>query len=144
MPRIYKRKARKDLYFIGLKTSANNKQGFVFDRSKPADQFDRVAICKGEEYYAWHPKGRPWQYSKEKPVFQKRKSEWEEKCEEFEARKSECYDVEGLEDDWNDLVSEIEEYRDELQSRLDNMPYQLQESSVLNERIEQLEDMLEL
>lgn len=142
MPRIYKRKARKDLYFIGLKTPAKNKQGFVFDKSKPADEFDKIAIHKGEEYYTWHPKGSPWQYSKQEPIFERRKSEWETKFEEFEERVNECRDVEGLEEDWDDLVSEIEEYRDELQERLDNMPYQLQDSSVLNERIEELDSLI--
>lgn len=149
MPRLLKRIARKNLYKIGQRTPANNKQGFVLDRSKPnmneSNEFeqDELIIEKGEEYYTWHPKGQEWQYSKTKPDLSKPKSEWEEKFEDFQERVNLCQDVEGLEEDCDELVSEIEEYRDDLQSRLDNMPQQLQESSVLNERIEELQSLID-
>lgn len=79
--KVFEHRAKKDLYENGLRTPANNKQGYTLDRTKPADERDG-------------------------------------------------------------LVSEIEEFLDELQSRLDNMPDQLQESSVLNERIEELDSLL--
>ena len=42
----------------------------------------------------------------------------------------------------NDFVAEIENIKEECQSSLDNMPEHLQESSVLNERIEALENTI--
>ena len=143
MPRIYTRKARKTRYLQGLKTPADNKQGYKVDYYQPRDENDVVVCEKGETYYTWHPKGQPWQYSKEKPVFEKRKNEFEQKFDEFEERVNYCADVEGLEDDAEELRSEISEYIDELQSSLDSVPYQLQESHILTERIEQLNELYE-
>ena len=66
MPKLHKRIARKNLYRIGQRTPANNKQGFVLDRSKPnmnafnEFELDELIIEKGEEYYTWHPKGQDW------------------------------------------------------------------------------------
>jgi hypothetical protein len=40
------------------------------------------------------------------------------------------------------IINDIESYKEELESRLSNMPYQLQENSILNERIEELEDLI--
>lgn len=142
---IYKRKAKTDRYQYGHKSSANNKQKYIIDFSQPSDEKQDTLICKaGEYYYTWHPKGQPWQFSKEYPQLPpKEKSEWQEKFDDFSSRVNDCADVEGLEDDADSLKSEIEEYRDELQGRLDNMPYQLQDSSVLNERIQELDALID-
>lgn len=149
MPRVYKRKARQDIWEVGFRTPANNKQGFSVDRSIPAstgdnEALDRLLVKKGEEYYTWHSKGYPWQYSTQYPTFPK--SEWEEKWEEFQNQKEEIeYSSDDDEKESNryDLRTAVEEYRDELQSRLDNIPESLQESSVLTERIQSLEDLID-
>ena len=143
LPKVTKHKAKKDLYRVGLKTPAENKQGFKTDRHKPSIEVeDEVVVKEGEEYYSWKRKNQQRSYSTTYPTFPILKSEWEEKSEEFEERINECCDVEDLEEDKQQLLEEIEEYRDELQARLDNMPQQLQESSILNERIEQLDDYI--
>lgn len=158
---VHKRKARQDIWLNGRRSPSNNKQGYSLDRSKPRtqtqypyDHDDTLIVSAGQEYYTWHPKGRDWQYSLEKPI--KQKSEWEEKLQEFRDQLSNIefgsdddnidddnIDEEEKEQSKNTFREDVEEYRDELQSRLDNMPEQLQESSVLNERIEELDSLIE-
>lgn len=140
--KVFKHVARKDLYEVGLRIPTDNKQKYKLDRTRPADENDVVVIKKGQEYYSWHPKRCPWVYSLEPFVYVPPYNEWNEKIAQFEEEKNRCVDVEGLKDDVDTLRSEIEEYRDELQGRLDNMPDQLQESSVLNERIEELDGLI--
>jgi len=131
--KLYYRTARKDLYKIGKRTKNGNKTSI--DRSKPDNENDIVIIKKGEKYYTWHPKGNDWQFSKTKPDL---RSEWQKEIDNWED------EVENVEyDDRDDLRERIEERLDELQSNLDNMPEQLQESSVLNERIEQLQELID-
>lgn len=133
--KVTKHKARKDLYKRGLKTPSSNKQGYSIDRTKPADPDDEVVVRSGQEYYSWHPKNRQHVYSLEPYVYKKPYNEWNDKFDDFNSRIKEC-------EDRDELRSEIEEYRDELQERLDNIPEQLQESSILNERIEELDDLI--
>jgi hypothetical protein len=141
LPKVSKHKARKDLYKIGFKFSAENKQGYKTDRTRPSTETeDEIIVKGGQEYFAWKRKGQPYSYSITYPQFPILKSEWEENTERFQESISNAEELD--EDEKQELVTEIEEYRDELQSRLDNMPYQLQESSVLNERIEELDNML--
>jgi hypothetical protein len=143
LPKVTKHKARKDLYKVGLKTPAENKQGYTVDRKQPSIEVkDEVIVKAGEEYYAWKRKGQPYSYSTTYPTFPVLISEWDEKFGDFGERINECTENEESEDEKQQLLEEIEEYRDELQSRLDRIPYQLQESSVLNERIEMLDDYI--
>jgi DNA repair exonuclease SbcCD ATPase subunit len=119
--------------------------------------YERVArknhhgIEKGQKYFTWHPKGSPWQYSLEKPDL---RDAWTQEIEGFRERIQELKDThaeyEEEEDERDDVESdlaaleqEIEERKDELQSNLDNMPEQLQDSSILNERIEELDQLIE-
>lgn len=44
MPRVNKQTARNDIYASGLKTKADNKQGYNLDRSKPANENDKVVV----------------------------------------------------------------------------------------------------
>lgn len=143
--RVYKRRARKTRFQNGKRTPAKNKQGFTMNFYEPQDANDPVVCRAGETYYTWHPKGQPWQYSTERPVFVKQKTEWEEKYEEFQSRVDEVTGEDWIEasDEQSELQIEIEEYQSELQERLDNMPQQLQDSSVLNERIEELQLLLD-
>lgn len=139
MPRLYHRKARTDRYKFGRSVyDSTIAQGFRIDHSQPKVPFDVLICKKGEFYYTWHPKGSPWQFSKEKPDL---RPEWEKIFSDFQERVDECAES-GGDIDRDDLIKEIEEMRDELQSRLDNMPEQLQESSVLNSRIEELDGLI--
>lgn len=157
MPKIYQRKAKTDRYNIGQKTPAENKQGYVIDFSKPnmnafnEFELDRLICKKGETYFTWHPKGQPWRFSKERPIFAKQKSEWEEKLEEFDNAISDLEygsDDDNIDEDEQEsnkdaVRTSIEDYRDELQGRLDNMPQQLQENHILTERISELQELID-
>lgn len=144
--------AKTDLYRDGLRTPANNKQGYSLDRSKPAvqeegEESDEIIILKGQKYYSWHPKRRPWVYSLTPFVYVKPYNEYDETLAGFQARIQDIEDSEEDNDeeeneDKDSLISEIEEFKTELEDRLSNMPEQLQESSVLNERIEELGSLL--
>lgn len=133
MPRLYKRKARTDRYQFGRALKSG-----IIDRSLPRIPFDNLICEKGEFYYTWHPKGSPWQFSKTKPDL---RSEWEKTIEDFQERVEQLN--EDLDLDRAELSCEMEEVRGELQERLNNIPEQLQESSVLNERIEELDSLIE-
>lgn len=134
--------ATADLYKRGLRTPASNKQGYTLDRKKPADAEDEVIIKKGQKYYSWKRKGNDQRtYSLEPYVYVKPYNEWDEKIGEFNSSFEEV--CESDDDDAKDeLREQIEEYRDELQDRLGNMPDQLQDGHILNERIEELEGMI--
>ncbi len=134
--KIFKRKARQDIYEQGITLPARNKQGFITKRCLPKDKSDKLLIEKGEIYYTWHFKGRPWSVSKEKPNLEWPKSEYTLMLEDFEERKSSC-----SREELETLVSDIESYADELESRLYNMPSQLQDSSILNDRIDELRSL---
>ena len=43
----------------------------------------------------------------------------------------------------DELAQEIEEFLNQKRDSLDNLPYQLQESHILNEQIEELEALLD-
>lgn len=140
MPKLYRRKARTDRYKIGLSIPSDNRKGFVIDYSQESTSRPDQLICKkGELYYTWHPKGSSWQFSRTKPDL---RSEWEKTIEDFQERVEQL--SEDLDLDRAELSCEVEEVRDELQERLNNIPEQLQESSVLNERIEELEALIDL
>jgi chromosome segregation ATPase len=110
------------------------------------DYFDsngKIIVKKGEPYYWWKFKNRDRQISKFKPSADKLKkygpTEFETNWADYEGRKDEAeYD----EDEREQLKSDIEEYKGELEDKIQNMPEQLQESSVLNEYVEQLDELL--
>lgn len=60
----------------------------------------------------------------------------------YELEDNLSFDREDLEGSVESLVSDIENLRDECQDSLDNMPEQLQESSVLQERIDSLDEWI--
>ncbi len=132
--------AKTDLYRNGLRIPADNKQKYKLDRSKPADKNDEIVVPAGSKYFSWKRKNQQRTYSLTDYVYVKPYNEWDEKSQEFRDAIEEL-DIEN-EEEKDELTSQIEEYRDELQERLDNIPEQLQESSVLNERIEELDNML--
>lgn len=132
MPKIYRLKARTDRYRIGKKIPFNNKQGYKVDRTQPCENGDALICRKNQYYYAWHPKGCDWQFSIIRPDL---RSEWEKIIEDFQSRRDDCETDE-------ELLSEIIDLRDELEERLNNIPEPLQESSILNERIEELNELI--
>ena len=60
---------------------------------------------------------------------------------EFEGKMNEFQSQINSEEDLEELLSSIEEYKSELEERLSNMPDALQESSVLNEYIDLLQEL---
>lgn len=96
---------------------------------------DHHGIKAGKTYFMWHPKGSPWQYSTERPDL---RSAWDIEISDFQER----VDQRGDPDEDESLSEDLSTRRDELQTNLDAMPEQLQESSILNERIEQLDDLI--
>lgn len=133
--------AKKNIYQEGDRVPSNNRLGYRIDRSIPSTPNDKLLVKSGESYYWWKFRNRPKSISLTKPTADQlrkfSKPEFQEKFEEFESRVDDCYDS----DEKEELKGEIEEYTSELQERLDNMPEQLQESSILNEYIEQLEEL---
>lgn len=128
------KKARKDIYENGV--SFKNKRGFsTTNLSLPADKHDQIVVKKGESYWWWKWRFGTKHISKTEPessqLSRYGKSEWDERMEDFEGRKD---DFENK----DTLLTDIEEYKSELESRLENIPEPLQESSILNERIEEL------
>lgn len=106
-----------------------------------------VIVKKGEPYWWWKFYKQPRRISKNKPNNDQLKygrygrygkPEFIERTEQFEETKNNL----SHQTEKDDLISEVEEYRDELQQRLDNIPEQLRESNVLTEYVSQLEDLL--
>lgn len=93
----------------------------------------------GESYYWWQFAFSPIQYSKDKPKrWQLTKSEFLQTVYQMEDGLGPTMSVGDLES----LITDIEELRDEQQDKLSNMPDTLQDSSILNERIETLDDFI--
>ena len=149
--------ARTDIHQYGLKTTANNKQGFTLDRSKPStdpdEQPDEVIIPKGSKYWTWGFKYQPKQFSLTEPTSDQLrygrygKNEYSTNIDDYNSRLeilkqfAESGDMD--EGDKDSLKTDIEQYKDELQERLDNVPESLQESHVLTERIQELEQLID-
>lgn len=116
------------------------KVGFT---KKAQKNYPKDKIKKGESFYFWKFKNRDIQRSKTYPKdYQLRKypvSEYAEKIAYFNEEIERQNDVDKNED----LYNEINEYISELEERLSNIPEQLQESSILNERIEEMNELLE-
>lgn len=150
--KVTKSVARNDIYQHGLKTPADNKQGFTLDRSKPSaekhslhDGDDKVIVKKGETYYSWAFAFSPKQISLTYPKRQQltRSSfltavyDIQDSLEAIGADTPE--DLQSLRDG---ILEEIRELAEQTQESLDNMPDSLQSSptgELLQERIDALE-----
>lgn len=154
MPKqILVKSAKTDIWVKGLGRVKTHQKGkkvgqpyTTVDRSQPHQDGDEILIKKGEPYYWTKYKYQLKRISKI-PFTQDQlrygrygKPEYQEKYEEFESKINDLDEED--EDSKDELRTEIEEYRDELQGRLDSMPEALQESSILNERITDLEDLV--
>lgn len=137
LPRVFKRKARKNIYKIGKRIPATNKQGFSHFLHIPADENDEILIPAGATYYSWQRKREPRSYSLTYPEFPRLVSDHVLAVEGFEERKEALDNV----DDRDTLADEVDTYKEELEEKLSNMPDQLQDSSVLNERIDEMETL---
>lgn len=148
MARVKTHKARNDIYQKGIKVeSAKTKSGFKRDRSVPADKDDRLLVPKGATYYTWtlgyhgtpqisltYPNKRQLTQS----GHQLRLYDFEDAIEAIEASSPE-----DLQSAVESIISDLEDYKSELESNLESVPEQLQESHVNNERIEALETAIE-
>jgi hypothetical protein len=159
-PAHFVKKARKPIYQRGKQVTYEGRKGSKregrtltkIDRTIPADKKDQIMINVGESYWWWQFPHSPIYYSKTRPKrSQLTRSEFYswlfdmeddtigafELPEDIEDYKPE--DLEATRDEW---VGEIESQKEELESRLDNMPDGLRDSSVLNERIEGLDSWI--
>lgn len=106
----------------------------------------KVLVAKGESYYHWTLgfRGRK-QISKTYPnKRQLTQSEHRLRIYDFEDSLNglTANTAEELSEAIECFVGEISEYKDDLEDRLSNMPDHLQESSILNERIEGLDNAI--
>lgn len=107
-----------------------------------------AGIKPGDSYYWWEFKTGGKVYSKTRPTRQQlTRSEFYQTLYDLEDEAGEIAaqlragttDPQDASDSLDDLASRVDDYKSELESRLDNMPEGLQASSVLNERIEALD-----
>jgi phosphoglycerate-specific signal transduction histidine kinase len=141
LPKVIKRVAKFDLYKKGKKIeNEKNKSGYTHTFKLPEDENDFILIPKGSVYYEWHRKNSPVQRSLTYPEFPKLKSEYDTNLEDYKDRMDNLNN-EFDEDEKYQLLNDIEEFKLELESKLSNIPEQLQESSILNERIEELDSL---
>jgi hypothetical protein len=142
--------ARADIYETGIRIEdETTKRGYRRDRSKPANENDRVIVPKGSKYYTWQFKNSPVSISLTypKPAQLTRSSFLQEfygiqdTITDFEAS-----DADGIESGIQEIVEQLESLKDTTQESLDAMPEHLQESSssgqLLQERIDGLEEMI--
>lgn len=106
---------------------------------------DNPVVKKGESYFWWQFPYGSKQYSKTQPTrSQLTQSGFLQTLYVIEDNLN--FDPEDLEASRDNLVSELEQLRDECQESLDNMPEHLQDTSssgeILQERISQLEDWI--
>lgn len=148
-------KATKPIYEKGKVVEYVSKRGKragqtirKIDRNQPQDENDKILINVGESYYTWCFYGGNPNYSKVCPRPSQLTNNWfkselysiSEKVEDCE-----CQDPDSLLEFIEEVKSELESLRDEVQERLDNMPEQLQECSsgeILQERIDNLDDII--
>lgn len=107
-----------------------------------------LGIKKGQEYWWWKFRYGGKHISHTKPAFERAEqlTEHQGNMRDFENRKDKLEnDWEGTLEEWNaekeELEGAITEWLDELNSRKDNLPEQFQETHILNEQIEEIENI---
>lgn len=121
----------------------------IYTIASAGKDYPAEGINKGDEYFYCTPK------SLRKTKDQKKRSNSRVELQQWIAKYGKSFQgamasnmedwqerFENLEsnDDRDELVEEISGFIDEKQSSLDNLPYQLQESHVLNEQIDELDN----
>jgi gas vesicle protein len=149
MPRVHHVTARADIYARGLRTPANNKQGYKLDKSKPADENDYVIVKKGQKYFHWQRYKSAKQYSLTRPKpsqltgspFLQTVYGISERLAELEPES-----LEQLSETAEEIKTELEELRDTTQEAYDNLPENFQygeQGAMLEERIANVEQMID-
>lgn len=144
--KVYKRKARNDIYQKGVRTPAENKQGYTTDRSKPKDAEDKLLVQKGQTYYIWYPRNSErisLTYPDKRQLTQNAHKLQMYDFEDMQNALSDCTSAEDFAERLENFKSEIENYKEDLESRLDSMPEQLQETSTAGETLRERIDALE-
>jgi len=121
--------ARTDIWSRGVRTPADNKQGFTWDRSRPADANDILLVKAGEPYYWWQLHRSPKQLSLTKPrqsqltnsAFLGEMYGLQEEIEDWTGTK--MHELEEQVQAWKDKARELAEMSDE---SLQAMPESLQ------------------
>lgn len=106
-----------------------------------------LGIKKGQQYWWWK-----FRYSAKIVSFVNpgvsvifRLTEYEQTIVELETTKAEIENEPGEETREEmklELIEKVENFRDEQQEKLNNLPQNFQESSILNERIEEIENLI--
>jgi hypothetical protein len=149
------KKSRKDIYhngkkveYVSLRGKQMGKTLSKIDRTIPRDKEDKIYINKGDSYYHWTLFRSATQYSKYKPrqsqltnsPFLSQIYSISEGIEYFR-----CEDEFEFDDKRAEVLSELEELRDQCQESLDNMPDGLQQAptgELLTNRIDSLDSMM--
>lgn len=105
--------------------------------TEPHEDGDEILVEKGQEYWHWTFMRTGKQVSLTKPKYGRMKYGGLTEFEMFNEGIDELRDEERYEEG----LERIEEVRGELQEKLDNMPEQLQESSVLNDYIDECDEL---
>jgi hypothetical protein len=107
---------------------------------------DNPAVKAGEPYYWWKFRFGPKRYSKTRPA-RSQLTQSEFLATVWDLQDEFVVSSDNIEGDIEDLVSTLEELRDQCQDSLDNMPESLQETSdagaLLQERIENLDSAID-
>lgn len=147
--------ARKDIYVNGKQVELIHQKGkhagekyCKIDKTQPRDENDKILIHKGESYWTWCFMHQTPRYSKTKPrPSQLTNSSFlssyygiQEQVEDFAPSRAD-----EIQEFIDDVISQLEELRDECQDSLDNMPESLQYSSngeLLQERIDECDNLI--
>lgn len=142
--------ARTDIYETGLRIpDTKTKHGYRLDRSKPADDNDKVLVPKGASYFTWSINyggtfislTRPKQSQLTSSPFLSTAYDINERLAAVEAD-----DPDEITSIVEDFKSEIEELMETTQDSLDNMPDGLQQGStgeLLQERIDACQEAID-
>lgn len=113
---------------------------------KARKDYPKAGIKKGESYYWWKFRFGPKVMSKTPPKrSQLTQSDFLSQIYDIEDRISEMTADTDFETEIQEIVSELENLRDECQEKLDNMPEQLQScgsGEILQNRVDSLEEMI--
>jgi chromosome segregation ATPase len=102
-----------------------------------------AGIKAGESYYWWQHAFAPKQFSKTQPKpSQITQSGFMRTIYEIQEQIDALTTEMNIEDEVDNIKTQLEDLKSECEDNLSNMPDHLQESSVLNERIESLDEMI--
>lgn len=111
-----------------------------------AKDYPKAGISKGDSYYWWQQYRQPRQMSKERPKpSQVASSEYERSLLSLTENLAECDESEWGEEDRDNLISELEQIRDEEQNKFDNMPEGFQQGDTgvqIEEHISTLDEWI--